>query len=177
MNRRDRLGQKKWIRPVCSFFLHTVSCLLLTAYCLLLTVFLVSCGRRGDPVLLSPYEESESAEKSGASENENQAPGLNGTGEDALTVVQPQAPEGLAAVFAGQKIILVWDEVAGQGVKSYRIYRSAGNGFSFIGEVVTPVFNDRGIESGTRYFYKVSAVGETESSGSDTVEVVAGGDE
>ena len=166
MIRVERHCVKRGMRPV----------LLLTVYCLLLTVFLVSCGRRGDPVLISPSEESGPAEKSGVAENQIQAPDLVGTGEDTLTVMQPQAPKGLAAVFAGQKIILVWDEVAGQGVKSYRIYRSAGDDFSLMGEVVTPVFNDRDIESGARYFYKVSAVGQTESSGSDTVEVVAGGD-
>jgi hypothetical protein len=157
---------KRGIRPV----------LLLAACCLLLTVFVVSCGRRGDPVLILPSEEIGTAEKSGMAENQIQAPDLIGTGEDTLTVMQPQAPEGLDAVFTGQKIILVWDEVAGQGVKSYRIYRSAGDDFSLMGEVVTPVFHDRDIESGARYFYKVTAVGQTESIGSDTVEVVAGGD-
>jgi fibronectin type 3 domain-containing protein len=109
-------------------------------------------------------------------ENETSKPGVSGTAEDALTVMQPQAPKGLAAVFTGQKIILVWDEVAGQGVNSYRIYRSAGDVFSLTGEVVAPVYNDRDIEAGARYIYKVSAVGQTESNGSDSVEVVAGGD-
>jgi hypothetical protein len=157
------------MRPVLYFFLFT-------AYCLLLTAFLISCGRRGDPVLISPYEEKDAAEKSGVRENEAIKPDLSGTAEDELTVIQPQAPKGLAAIFTGKKVILVWDEVAGQGVKSYRIYRSGGDEFSLIGEVVTPVFNDRDIESGAGYFYKVSAVGQSESSGSDAVEVVAGGD-
>ena len=169
MKTGERNGLKSLMRPVLSFLLRT-------AYCLLLTVFLVSCGRRGDPVLISPYEESNAAGKSGGRENEKIKPDISGTREDTLIVMQPQAPKGLAAVFAGQKVILVWDEVAGQGVKSYRIYRSAGDIFSLIGEVVTPVYNDRDIESGARYFYKVSAVGQTESSGSDPVEVVAGGD-
>jgi hypothetical protein len=156
-------------RPVLSFFLVTV-------YCILLTVFLISCGRRGDPVLISPYEEDDAAEKSGVRENEKIKPDLIDTAEDELTVMQPHAPKGLAAVFTGKKVILVWDEVAGQGVKFYRIYRSGGDDFSLIAEVATPVFNDRNIEYGSRYFYKVSAVGQSESSGSDAVEVVAGGD-
>ena len=149
---------------------------LLTAYCLLLTVVLVSCGRRGDPVAISPYDESDSVEKSGVLENEKMKSGLSGTGEEDLAVLQPQAPKGLAAVFTGKIIILVWDEIIGQGVEFYRVYRSGGNESNLIAEVTTPVFNDRNIESGTRYIYKVSAVGQSESSGSDAVEVVAGGD-
>ena len=169
MKKGEWNGLKSLMRPVFSL-------LLLIVYCVLLTVFLASCGRRGDPVLISPYEESKAAEQSAVRENEKIKPDRSETREDTLTVMQPQAPKGLAAVFAGQKIILVWDEVADQGVKSYRIYRSAGNGFNLIGEVVTPVFNDRDIESGATYFYKVSAIGQSESSGSDIVEVVAGGD-
>lgn len=151
-----------WIRLVLAF--------------LLFTVFLISCGRRGDPVLISPYEENDAAEKSAVRENEKIKPDRGVTAEGELKVVQPQAPEGLAAIFTGKKVILVWDEVVGQGVKFYRIYRSGGGGFSLKGEVVTPVFNDNDIESGVRYFYKVSAVGESESSGSVVVEVAAGGD-
>ena len=152
------------------------SLLLLTSYFLLLTVFLSSCGRRGDPVAISPYEENDSVEKSEVLENEKMKPDISGTGEEELTVLQPKAPKGLAAIFTGKKIILVWDEIIGQGVEFYRVYRSGGNGFSLIAEVVTPVCNDGDIESGARYFYKVSAVGQSESSVSDTVEVVTGGD-
>jgi fibronectin type 3 domain-containing protein len=126
--------------------------------------------------VISPYEESDSAEKSEVNENEKIESDINETGEENLAVAQPQAPKGLAAIFTGKKVILVWDEIIGQGIEFYRVYRSGGNDFSLIAEVTTPVYNDGNIESGSRYFYKVSSVGQSESSGSDAVEVVAGGD-
>jgi predicted small lipoprotein YifL len=162
---------KCWIYRALAF-------LLLAVYCLL-TVSLVSCGRRGDPVFIAPYEENGAADTSEVRRNKNEksepAPGRTAE-EKGPNGMPPQAPTGLSAIFTGEKIILVWNEVSGQGVKFYRIYRSEGEGFNMIGEAATPVFNDRDIVSGARYFYKVSAVGQSESSGSSTVEVAAGGD-
>jgi hypothetical protein len=165
----QRWSMKNWLCPAGSFFL-------LTVYCLLLTVFPVSCGTRGDPVAISPYEESGAAERSEAHENEQKEPVPGGSVKEMSNGQPPQAPEGLSAVFTGDEIILVWDEVPGRGVKFYRIYRSEGDGFQMIGEVDTPVFHDRAVVSGAKYFYKVSAVGQSESSRSGTVEVTAGGD-
>lgn len=164
-------------RNVRSWICRARAFLLLTVYCLLLTVSLVSCGRRGDPVVIAPYEENGAADTSGVRQNEKSEPAPGGTVEEAPNSMPPQAPTGLSAVFTGERIILVWDEVSGQGVKFYRIYRSEGEGFNMIGEVGTPVFNDRDIASGVRYFYKISAVGQSESSGSSTVEVTAGDDQ
>lgn len=152
--------------------------LLLTLCCVLLAAFIISCGRRGDPVAVSPYEDKGAAghSESVSPEGEEKESALAGTAEEESNAVQPQAPKGLAAVFAGNKVILVWDEVEGQGVKFYRVYRSEGEGFSFIGETVTPVFNDRNISYGVHYFYEVSAVGLSEGGRSDFVAVDAGGD-
>lgn len=153
-----------------------VSFLLLTSYVLLLAFVMVSCGRRGDPVAVLPYEERGASEETRVRDTEEKTPDTKETEEEGLTVMHPEAPKGLSAVFTGNKVILVWDEVTDRGVDYYRIYRSEGDGFSVIGETATPVFHDRDIEAGVRYFYKVSAVGKAESGLSGAVEVEAGGD-
>ncbi len=86
---------------------------------------------------------------------------------------RPQAPEGLVALFTQESVVLTWNEAAGQEIKFYRVYRSDGTGFLLAGEVVTPAFIDKNIESSRKYYYKVSAVGESEGSPSGEIEIVA----
>ncbi|MBI4698559.1 MAG: fibronectin type III domain-containing protein [Nitrospirae bacterium] len=84
----------------------------------------------------------------------------------------PEAPTGLAAVYTQKDIVLIWDETRGAEVKSYRIYRSAGNGFVVAGESVTPAFTDRNIEPSKQYIYYITAVGEAESVPSRTIDIM-----
>ena len=81
-----------------------------------------------------------------------------------IAVIPTKAPEGLKAIYTQKNIVLTWDEVIGQEIKFYRVYRSEGTGFIIAGEVVTPAFTDKNIESSKKYYYKVSAVGESEGS-------------
>jgi hypothetical protein len=91
-----------------------------------------------------------------------------------VVVTSPGAPTGLIAVFTRKNIVLTWDETHGQEIKFYRIYRSEGKDFIAIGESVTPAFTDKGIEPSKKYYYRVTAVGETEGDPSKEIEVVTG---
>jgi hypothetical protein len=161
---------KKWIQIIGSFFL-------LTAYCLLLTVFLSACGRRGDPVLVTPSDTREDEVKS-------EAPAIKETGTEAREAmgeaetgaVQPEPPTGLIALFTGKSVVITWDEIIGQGVRLYRVYRSEGNEFNVIGEAVTPAFADRNVKPNVKYMYSISSVGMSEGPRSETVEVVTEGE-
>jgi len=150
----------------------SVSFVMTALCCLLLAVFLLSCGRRGDPVALSPYEGGE-AEQSGVIEHEKGEPAA---GAETAAAPQPLPPTGVTALFAGDKVIVVWNEVSGAGVTRYRVYRSEGSDFRLIAEVHTPVFNDSTVVQGMKYSYRISAVGQSESGLSEAVSIVAGGD-
>lgn len=89
-----------------------------------------------------------------------------------VVVTSPEAPTGLIAVYTSKNIVLTWDETSGQEIRFYRIYRSEGKDFIAIGESVTPAFTDKGIKPSKRYYYMVTAVGETESHPSKEIEVV-----
>lgn len=87
-------------------------------------------------------------------------------------IIKPDAPTGLAAIYTRQSIVLTWDEIHGQEIKFYRIYRSEGEDFSVIAETVTSVFNDKNIEPSKKYYYKVSAVGNQESLLSEEIKII-----
>ncbi len=89
-----------------------------------------------------------------------------------IVITIPEAPTGFVAVYTQESIVLTWDEVRGQEINFYRVYRSEGNGFDVIGETVTPVFNDENIEHSKKYYYRVTAVGETEGPPSEEVEII-----
>lgn len=109
-------------------------------------------------------------------------PGKNNVGkkEPAVTeetvTVTPDAPSEVAAVYTGKSVVLVWKEVLKQGVKSYRIYRSAGEGYALAGETVSPAFTDRDITTQKKYTYKITAVGLSESLPSEEITVETKGE-
>jgi fibronectin type 3 domain-containing protein len=83
----------------------------------------------------------------------------------------PSAPTGLIALYTQESVVLTWDEVRDQEIKFYKVHRSEGNTFIIIGEVTTPVFTDKNVEPSRKYFYKVTAVGDTEGSPSEIIEI------
>jgi len=83
----------------------------------------------------------------------------------------PEAPPRLMGIFTEKGNLITWDEVAGE-IKFYRIYRSEDKDFIVIGENAAPVFIDRDVVSLKRYFYKVTAVGETEGPPSEEIEII-----
>jgi len=149
--------------------------LLLTSHFLLLTS-LTGCGRRGDPLLPSYEEKAVQEDKGLDKEQKNEdagaAPEQKAPASEETPVVVPDAPTGVAALHTGKSIVLVWKEVLKQGVTSYRIYRSSGQGYALAGETVSPAFTDRDIEQDKKYFYKITAVGQSESIPSEEITVV-----
>lgn len=133
-----------------------------------LSMSFTACGRRGDPVILVPYDgtivESERGEdrsKDGGEKKEQ---------EDKMPSI-PEAPAGLRAVYIGTAVILTWDELSGEGTVLYTIYRSEGTDYTVIGMTQTPAFFDRTIDSGKTYYYKVSARGDAEGALSEGLQI------
>ncbi|MBI4653921.1 MAG: hypothetical protein HY752_02880 [Nitrospirae bacterium] len=91
-------------------------------------------------------------------------------------VYQPHAPHNINAIYTKKSVILTWDEVL--DVEIYRIYRAMDTGgkgadiFILIGETVTPVFTDKDIESLKKYYYRITAMGDSESIPSGIIEVI-----
>jgi len=150
--------------------------LLATCY-LLLATFLTACGRRGDPVAIIPYKKEVDVVKDlNASIKEGVKPET-----EELMIISPKAPTGLVAVYTQKSIVLAWDEIQGEGIRFYRVYRSEGRkdilrpeggDFFVIGETVTSAFTDKDVKPSKKYYYMVTAVGKTESSPSEKIEVV-----
>ncbi len=150
--------------------------LLLISYFSLL-ISLTACGRRGDPVAVMPSEREiinddmdEGKEDQGNSESPVMHKEITETEETELTV--PDSPAGLAALYTQNGVILVWDEADSRGVKLYRIYRSSGDDYRLVGDSVSPVFTDRDVKQGMKYFYRVTAVGGLESLPSDEINIL-----
>jgi fibronectin type 3 domain-containing protein len=90
-----------------------------------------------------------------------------GTGVDGEA---PAAPSGVQATSQDGAVALSWDEV--EGASGYNVYRdtistSDVSGSPINGEplIEQPSFTDEGVENGTRYYYRVTAVGEGNESG------------
>lgn len=86
----------------------------------------------------------------------------------------PSRPEGLQAIFAGDKVVIAWKENPETWVKKYRVYRKTNEseGFKPAGEPATPAFTDRE-KTGTKHVYKITAIGpskESEFSGAVAVD-------
>ena len=155
-----RNEKKNWIRRF--FYL-----LLLISYFILLTS-LTACGRRGDPVAVLPHEEKAAVEDLKTGKENIEVPvsaeaEKNKIEEDKVEFAVPDPPAGLDVLYTQKSIILTWDEIVGQGVRFYKIYRSKGDGFILVGENMTPVFTDRDVEQNVRYFYRITAFGVSES--------------
>ncbi len=146
---------------LCYFFLIAGSLVMLSA---------VSCGKRGDPFLPSPYQAAEEEENLVIKERDK----ADDLSEETKDVVgeKPDAPSDLVGVFTGKTVVLSWSEIQEQGVASYRVYRSDGNGYVQAGETVVPAFIDGDIKMKSSYRYKVTAVGKTESDFSNEIEII-----
>jgi len=136
---------------------------------LLAVLSIISCGRRGDPFLPSPHDIAE--EDNIVIKERDKAGDLSKGAEDG-EIVKPDAPSGLVGIFTGKTVVLSWSEVAGQGVQSYRVYRSDNNVYEEAGDAVVPAFIDEDIKMKTKYRYKITAVGKTESDFSNEIEIV-----
>ncbi len=138
--------------------------LLLISYFLLL-IFIAACGRRGDPIAIAPYKEV------GKDSNTVLVKGIKPEPTEVVTIL-PNVPTGLIAVYTQKSIVLTWDEIRGQEIKFYNVYRSEGKDFAVIGETVTSAFTDKNIEPSRKYYYRVTAVGEIEGPPSEEIEIV-----
>jgi hypothetical protein len=120
---------------------------------------MTACGRRGDPVAIMPPEEIEIQKDK------------KDVKADAYSLSIP-SPEGLRGVYTQKSVILTWDEVTGQDIKFYRVYRSTGGDYKLIGETATTAFTDREVKPEVKYLYRVTAVGDSESLPSKELEIV-----
>ncbi len=146
---------------------------LLTSHFLLLTL-LTACGRRGDPVLIKPLDEKavQQVKDQTQKTKPETLPEQKSSEQQTIQVTPPDSPTGLVGVYTQQSIVLTWDEVAGQEIKLYRIYRLKGDGYILAGETVTPAFTDKTVEPNIKYYYKVSAVGVTEGPLSKEIQII-----
>lgn len=149
--------------------------LLITSYFLLLTLLVAACGRRGDPILIAPPEETSVKKDSGVDITSVKGIGLKEEDkavEGEVNVVPLEPPTGLIALYTLRSIVLTWDEVINRNIKGYNVYRSSGDDYSLIGKTVTPAFTDKKVEPNKKYYYRITAVGVSESPISKEIEVL-----
>lgn len=144
---------------------------------LIVIISLTACGRRADPFLPSDVEEDSTEQKEKIIIKERTKPDdiedKKRPADEGLTEV-PDAPEGLTALYTGKVVILTWNEDIDQRLSHYNIYRSTGEGFKLIGDAFAPAFADGDIKKNTTYYYRVTAVGLSESDHSDETEIITG---
>lgn len=152
-------------------------CLVCFILCFVFLISITSCGRRGDPVAVMPSEReiiNDDMDEGKEDQRNSESPAIHKeiteTAEAELTV--PDSPAGLAALYTQNGVILVWDESGSRGVRLYRIYRSSGDDYRMVGDSVSPVFTDRDVKQGMRYFYRVTAVGGLESLPSEEINIL-----
>ena len=147
---------------------------LLFSFLFLMLIFIAGCGRKGDPIPIIPHQEKaaeKSSEKSKSSEA-GSVPAVKQTESDSVKDAQLPPPTGLTAIYTETSIVIAWDEVKGQGVKAYNIYRSSGGDYALIGKTGILAFTDKNIEIDKKYYYKVSAVAGAEGRLSKEIEVL-----
>ena len=86
--------------------------------------------------------------------------------------LMPDAPAGLMALYTQTAIVLTWDEVKGQDVRRYKVYRALGDEYMFVGDTASPAFTDRDAKPNTKYYYKVTSIGTLESQPSKEIVIV-----
>lgn len=136
----------------------------------LILIVVSGCGRKGDPVPIIPPQEKAAEKSSG--KIESTVPAVNKIETDSAKGVQPDPPTGLTAIYTESSIVLTWNEVTGQGVKIYNIYRSSGGDYALIGKTGIPAFTDKNMERDKKYYYKVSAIAGAEGNPSKEIEVL-----
>ncbi len=97
---------------------------------------------------------------------------VKGQGETAVT--PSNAPTGVVVVYTGESIVITWDEIHGEKIKFYRIYRSEDKkDFVAIGQSATPAFTDKNVQPSKKYYYRVTAVSEADAEGPTSKEIEA----
>jgi hypothetical protein len=129
-----------------------------------------ACGRRGDPVPISPYENIVQ-EDADVEKDQDRIPVEEEVSRESGALM-PDAPVGLMALYTQTAVVLIWDDVKGQEVKRYNIYRSSGDGYVFVGDTAAAAFTDRKVKPDTKYYYKVTSVGILESQPSKEIVIV-----
>jgi len=145
-----------------------VSGFLIIASCFLFVFSFAACGRRGDPVPIAPYDKNivpEDTEKEPLPVAEEKVEPESGA-------PMSDVPAGLMALYTQKAVILTWDEVRGRDVSLYKVYRSSGDGYAFIGDTAVPAFTDLEVRPNTKYYYKVTAAGVLESQPSKEIVIV-----
>lgn len=150
----------------------SVSCFLIVTLCSLLVFSFAACGRRGDPVPITPYDENVVQEDTDITTVLDSVP-VEGAGADREDAeLMPDPPSGLMGLYTQTAVVLTWDEGNGQEIKRYKVYRSTGEGYFFIGDTAAPAFTDHEVTPDTTYYYKVTAVGVLESGPSKEIVIV-----
>ena len=98
------------------------SFLIITSFVFFVFSF-AACGRRGDPVPIAPYDENIVQEDVDVEKDQDRIPVEEGVNRES-GVLMPDAPVGLMALYTQTAVVLIWDDVKGQEVKRYNIYRS-----------------------------------------------------
>jgi len=145
---------------------------LLFSLLFIVVISIAGCGRKGDPVPIIPPQEKAAETIPEKSSPGDTIPAVNKIEPDVAKGAQLPPPTGLSAVFIESGIVLSWDEVMGQGVKVYNIYRSSGGEYTLIGKTWIPAFTDKNIERNKKYYYKVSALAGAEGRLSKEIEVL-----
>ena len=148
--------------------MRIVSGFMIITSCVLFVFSFAACGRRGDPVPIAPYDENivpEDAEK-------ETIPAAEEKVEPEIGAPMSDVPAGLMALYTQKAVILTWDEVRGRDVNLYKVYRSSGDGYAFIGDTAVPAFTDLEVRPNTKYYYKVTAIGVLESQPSKEIVIV-----
>lgn len=90
------------------------------------------------------------------------------------SVTPSNAPTGVVVVYTGESVVITWDEIHGEKIKFYRIYRSEDKkDFVAIGQSATPAFTDKNIQPSKKYYYRVTAVSEADAEGPTSKEIEA----
>jgi len=94
-------------------------------------------------------------------------------------IFPPAAPKDLSGLFSAEAVQLVWSANTEADLAGYNVYRREGEGpWQKINSELarTPTFEDRGVQAGHKYLYRVTAVdlAHNESAPSEEAEVEAG---
>ncbi len=159
------------VRRVLYFFRS----MMVLASAVVILMSIVSCGRRGDPLLVSPvneiiYEESTDEGREMDAHHDMTEEVL--ADQEVQIDSAPDAPSGLIAVYTGGSIVITWDELIGQGVRKYRVFRIEKDTYTVVGESITPAFTDKSIERDKTYRYRISAVGSSEGPASEEIRII-----
>jgi hypothetical protein len=158
------LKLNKGMRLVSGFLIITSSFLFVFSF--------AACGRRGDPVPIAPYDENIVQEDADVKKDMELLPVEKEKVKRKSGTPMPDAPGGLMVLYTQKDVILIWDEVKGQEIGRYKVYRSSGDGYVFIGDTAASAFTDREVKPDTKYYYKVTAVGILESKPSKEIVIV-----